>query len=424
MKLLAISSHAPPRLSAQAIQVARLLYHLEAQVTLLHGSTGHDGAGFDQYPDLYRRIAPLAVADPGPELGPRWQRAALRLLPLYGDCPDQLAPWRRAAVPRALAHIASARPDAVASFGMPMSGHLVGLAVKRRTGLPWLAHFSDPWADNVFHQTSALAHRVNLALERRVVAHADQLLFTSVRTLELVMRKYPPAWRQRAAVLPHAWDLEHFATPLAPRAGPGARPGGRHIVRHLGACYGARSPQPLFAALARLAAASPRRLDHVCFELIGPVAPALLAAPALRALPPGLLVRGAPVPYRRALELARDADALLVIEAPSAADSVFLPSKLIDYIGVRRPVWGITPAGTGADLIAEWTGGTHTCADPADPATVAGMLGAAIDALGCHPPCYGPEPVALRFAPARVAHSLKQYLRHAIGRRARAALAP
>lgn len=452
MKLLAISCYAPPQLTPQAIQVGRLLYHLAARVTLLHGRGPQFPDTYEQYPDFFQRVTDLPVADPGPLFKGVWHRAALRLLPVYGACPDQLGPWRRRACARALAHIADHSPDALASFGMPMSDHLVALELKRRTGLPWLAHFSDPWSDNVFHRTTRLEHQLNLALERSVVGWADQLLFTSARTLELVMRKYPPAWRDRAAVLPHAWDTGNFAVPLAPAATAGA---GRRVVRYLGACYGERSPRPLFEALARLAASHPRQLDTVAFELIGPVAPALLDADLLAALPPGLVSVRAQVGYRASLQLAQDAAALLLIDAPSAADSVFLPSKLIDYIGVRRPIWGITPRGTGADLIADWSGGAHTCADPSDPEKVAAMLLAAIrelnsqagivlapivqasigqapvgqgelngqrfDRQGCKR--HGPDHVALRFAPERVAGSLKQYLRHAIGRCARAELA-
>ncbi len=460
MKLLAISCYAPPQLTPQAIQVARLLYHLDADVTLLHGRDPRLADGFDQYPDFFTRAHGLAVPDPGPPLPGAWHRAALRALPVYGACPDLLGPWRRLAGRRALAHIAAHRPDALASFGMPMSDHLLGLALKRRTGLPWLVHFSDPWADNPFHRTTPLEHRINLIMERRVLEHADQVLFTSARTLELVMRKYPVAWRSRAAVLPHAWDLDHFAAPLAPRANvparapdlapddesdresdlapdgesdrapdreperdPGAKRDPRHVVRHIGACYGARSPQPLFDALARIAADAPRRLDGVRFELIGPVSPALLRTPAFKSLPPGLVSVRGQVGYRAALRLAIDASALLVIEAPSAVESVFLPSKLIDYIGARRPVWGIAPAGACAELIAQWTG-EHACADPAYPATVAGMLAGAIDGLDFQPSCYGSDRIALRYAAARVAQTFKQYLRHAIGRRARAELAP
>ena len=418
MNLLAISCYAPPQLTPQSIQVARLLYHLDASVTLLHSRDPALPHGFDQYPDFYQRIASLEVPDPGAPFKGAWHRTALRVLPLYGACPDLLGPWRRAAVCRALAHIDSNRPDVLASFGMPMSDHLIALELKRRAGLPWLAHFSDPWADNPFHKTTPLEHRVNLALERRVIKHADRVLFTSARTLALVMGKYPPAWRSRAAVLPHAWDLDHFAQPLAER-----RPShgaGRHVVRFIGACYGARSPQPLFDALARINAARPRRLDHVAFELIGPVAAAFRQSPALRSLPAGLVTMRGQVHYRMSLQLARDAAALMVIDAPSAHDSIFLPSKLIDYIGVRRPVWAITPPGTVADLVAEWAGGEHTCADPEHPATLASMLESGIEGLDCQPGRYGPDAVAARFASTHVADSLKQFLRHAIGRCARA----
>ena len=42
---------------------------------------------------------------------------------------------------------------------------------------------------------------------------------------------------------------------------------------------------------------------------------------------------------------------LLVIDAP-ADESLFLPSKLIDYLPARKPILGLTPArGASADLI-------------------------------------------------------------------------
>lgn len=45
-----------------------------------------------------------------------------------------------------------------------------------------------------------------------------------------------------------------------------------------------------------------------------------------------------------------DSDGLLIMDAPADL-SVFLPSKLIDYIGAARPILGITPPGTSSDLI-------------------------------------------------------------------------
>jgi len=212
MKLFAISYCAPPQPSQQAIQVARLLHHVDARVVLLHARDVQYTGGERQYPDFFARVAVLPVHDPGPRLGPLAQRAALRWLPLYQNCPDRYGRWRRRALGPALASIGAARPDALVSFGMPMSSHLLALALKRRTGLPWLAHFSVPWADSPFHRGSWLEQQFNLGMERRVVDAADGLLFTSSRTRELVMGKYPAARLGAAGVLPHAWDLAPVAS--------------------------------------------------------------------------------------------------------------------------------------------------------------------------------------------------------------------
>jgi hypothetical protein len=53
-----------------------------------------------------------------------------------------------------------------------------------------------------------------------------------------------------------------------------------------------------------------------------------------------------------AADAAAAADALLVIDAPSDGASVFLPSKLVDYLAFRKPILGLTPArGATASLL-------------------------------------------------------------------------
>ena len=71
------------------------------------------------------------------------------------------------------------------------------------------------------------------------------------------------------------------------------------------------------------------------------------------------------------------ADGLLVIDAP-AKKSVFLPSKLIDYLGAGRPILGLTSPGTSANLINQLGGWV---ASPDDVEAVAAAIKTFLDFL-------------------------------------------
>ena len=62
------------------------------------------------------------------------------------------------------------------------------------------------------------------------------------------------------------------------------------------------------------------------------------------------------VPFLDSLTLMKDADFLLLIDAPlkDHSESIFLPTKLIDYMGSGRPVIGVTPLrGASARVLRE-----------------------------------------------------------------------
>jgi len=367
-ELLAVSFAYPPAASPRAVQVARLLKHLKVRTTLVC-------ADFDDKdridPTLVSEAeAPLArcLRVPFVRSAPRnlLTRVAYRFdLPLVDKSPDQFGPWKRAvrsAVEKFLGEV-DYRPDVLATFGSPMSDHLIGLALKRRLGVPWVAHFSDPWVDNPFLPYDRLTRRINRALEGRVLREADRLIFTSDETVELVASKQGRWLSEKARVLEHAFEPELFDPAVA-------RGGTTLVVRYVGDFYGVRSPAPLFEALRRLLDAEPASVAGVRFELVGAKDERQLEEAGLAALPAGLVVSRPPVKYLESLRLMREADGLLVIDAPADL-SVFLPSKLIDYVGAARPVFGITPRGTAASLIRRLGGWV---ADPSDAAGVAETL--------------------------------------------------
>ncbi len=139
------------------------------------------------------------------------------------------------------------------------------------------------------------------------------------------------------------------------------------MLRYLGNFYGHRSPAPLFRALRTILAEEPALLEGVRVELVGQMPQRMREHATLRALPDGLVRLIDTVPYSKSLELMSDADLLLVIDGPDDL-SVFLPSKLIEYLGSGTPIFGIVPPGTSSRLLARVGAGV---ADPRQPFEVA-----------------------------------------------------
>jgi len=182
-------------------------------------------------------------------------------------------------------------------------------------------------------------------MERDVVAEADAVVFVTEEAAELVMRKYPGEWRRKTAVVPHAFDPR-----TSPRRG-GRRPGPLRIV-YTGRFYrGVRTPSALFRALADLNRRMPLA-DAIELVCVGPHVIEYRPEAAALGLTGVVRLEGRR-PKRDADAMAADADVLLVVDAPSEGPSVFLPSKLVDYLAFRKPILGLTPAsGAAARLLA------------------------------------------------------------------------
>ena len=364
--LLAVSWEMPPMYGPRATQVARTLGALAAigwRSTVVCMAPRRGGP---HWPDGAPFTPPAGVdvlRVPSPE---DWTivRAAWRTAPALRDYPDTKRVWVGPATRAALSAASAGKPAGIVTFAQPWSNHLVGLRVRRKTALPWVAHFSDPWVDSPYATVRQQA--IWRPLEAEVVGAAAALVFVSDETAELVMRKYPDEWRHKVSVVPQGFDARAAKAVASPR-----RAGPLRIV-YTGRFYaGARTPLPLLRALASLNTARPLA-GTLELTFVGPHVDGFARDAA--ALGVASLVRfQGRVPPAEAAALAADADVLLVIDAPSTGPSVFLPSKLIDYLPFRKPILGITPEPGAAAALLRRLG--CPVAPPDDVAAIAAALG-------------------------------------------------
>jgi glycosyltransferase involved in cell wall biosynthesis len=348
-RLLAISWEMPPLSGPRAMQVSRTLRHL---VPLGWASTVICfGPRSDRYnQDFVTNLEPGAIEVIRVASPEEWLvfRGLWRLVPPLKQLPDEKWVWIRRAAAAARTHMRRHAFSAIVSFAQPWSDHLIARRLHRESSIPWIAHFSDPWVDSPYARGYGWQRRVWARMERSVAAEADRLVFQNRQTAVHTMDKYPGSWADKVSVIPQGFEAR-VETPL-PRATTG-RPGDPLRVVYTGRFYpGKRTPDGVLDAIARLHARTPLsgrlRVDvfGVPFRSYASRAAALGLAEVVR-------FHGRVSPAK-ALEAAQNADVLLVIDAPSLGPNLFLPSKLIDYLPLEKPIVGVTPLeGASAELL-------------------------------------------------------------------------
>lgn len=226
--------------------------------------------------------------------------------------------------------VAAERPAVVWTTSYPFSAHLVGVALRRAAGVPFVADLRDPWTLNfTFARKTAPARWLESRLEALVFARAARVVVTT-ETLADAYRDLYPRHAAKFVAVPNAFDT----LDLPPRAVPD----GPVRLVHFGHVYGgARTMAGVYEALAGLRARGGFPPGGVVLENYGRLSDddrALADAFGL-----GDVVRVLdPVPYVEGLARLRSAHLLLLPAWGTDRGPLFLPGKLYDYLLAGAPI--------------------------------------------------------------------------------------
>jgi glycosyltransferase involved in cell wall biosynthesis len=374
----------PPALFPRSIQVARLLKGLRGlgwstsvvtpTLESLAPADTIDRELGELYGDCYV-LVPIDLSTADREGGASWRQVVEWWRGETDKTPDQLWVMRAS---RATDHLLRRPAAALITFAQPWRDHLVGLEVaKRRPRLQWIAHFSDPWVDSLYDADAIDELKaIERAREAAVVERANAVVFTNAYAADLVMKKYPAAWRSKAFVVPHSMDPDLLAAAdrlVPPRAEP--RP---LRLAHVGNLFvGLRTANAVFEAIARLH--RERNLEgRLEFVLVGEGSGLYEARCRVFELAlESIVAFRSRASHVESLAAMRDSDFLILLDA-AAETNVFLPSKIVDYLMVQRPILGITPSRGASAEVLEARG--HLVVAPGDVAAIAGAIAARLQA--------------------------------------------
>lgn len=304
--------------------------------------------------------------------------------------PDRWASWKFDAVRQGMALIRSHCPDMLWSTFPIATAHSIAAELQHRSGLPWVADFRDPMAQDNYPADPRL-WRAYEAIERHTIASAAASTFTSPSAARTYAARYPSV-AQRIGVIENGYDEESFAglgahdsTPLNP---------GMLTLLHSGIVYPSeRDPTQLFAALRMLGPAAQQvriRFRGAAHDvLVHSLADAHGVGALVETLPP--------ITYDDALREMLRADALLVLQASNCNEQI--PAKLYEYLRCGRPILGLCdPVGDTAAALRQ--AGLNAIVPLDDAAQIAAALRRFVDG-GTGGRDARPEPAAVAAASRR-----------------------
>lgn len=283
-----------------------------------------------------------------------WLTAQAKLLYRRVLVPDASLPWNITAIPTAIRLVREHGIDAVITTSPPNSVQLIGAAVQKATGVPWLADVRDSLVAHVHKRSESTAVRakekVDVGVAKLVAGRASAVSCVADFIADEI-RELDPAGN--VVVIPNGCDFDDFV-------GLDYTPSRRFRITHTGSFFGKRDPRPFLQAL------HDSELDVVA-RFLGDFRSSDREWAETLALDDRLEL----IPYAPravSLELQRDSEALLLLvpEAGGRGRGV-LSGKVFEYLAAQRPILAaVPPDGAAADLIRELGAGVVAPPDDAD----------------------------------------------------------
>ncbi|HRF44122.1 MAG TPA: glycosyltransferase, partial [Candidatus Competibacteraceae bacterium] len=227
------------------------------------------------------------------------------------------------------------------------TAHRIGATLHRYSGLPWIADFRDPMAQEGY-PADPKTWQCYQEIEETAFRKARFSVFTTPSAARMYADRYPQVPPERAVLIENGYDEESFAGLEASAVAKGSLNPGKITLLHSGIVYPSeRNPTQLFWALRALRDAGQLSATRFVLRLRAAAHDQWLQALAVEHGVAEFVELMPPLPYREALEEMLRADGLVVLQADNC--NAQIPAKLYEYLRCRRPILGLTdPAGDTA----------------------------------------------------------------------------
>jgi glycosyltransferase involved in cell wall biosynthesis len=227
--------------------------------------------------------------------------------------------------------------DLIYSTGGAFAAHIAGAALKRSTGVRWLAEVHDPMVVPGIVPGTA-QQKMQARVETEICRQADVAIWFTDQALASARQRNPELGERGHMMLPGV-DAPPFQ--LEPY-----QPGDMFVLGHFGSLSETRNLASTMAALDMLLDQRPELLGRVELHVYGGPLDPVSAAAAAEARHPFLRhfgrIEADPVSGKsgreQILQHMRSADVLLLLHGVEPVCEEYIPSKMYEYLWMQRPI--------------------------------------------------------------------------------------
>ncbi|HTH55602.1 MAG TPA: glycosyltransferase [Cyclobacteriaceae bacterium] len=241
--------------------------------------------------------------------------------------PDARRFWIKPSIHYLTGFLAKNKVDAIISTGPPHSAHLIALGLKKKTGLPWLADFRDPWTTMDYYRELLLtkrADRKHHRLEKEVLNTADVVTVIG----QGMKDEFDEKGGSPIRIVTNGFDESDFAA-------DSIVPDKEFSIVHMGSFFARINPTGLWQALAELKKENHRLIQKLKIKLTGRVAPAIIEDMKANGLEEFLQLESF-VPHVEAIRRMKSAAVLLLCVFEE--NKFIVTGKLFEYLAANRPI--------------------------------------------------------------------------------------
>ncbi|MEO2061777.1 MAG: glycosyltransferase [Christiangramia sp.] len=258
--------------------------------------------------------------------------------------PDARKFWVRPSVKFLKQELEKQGFDTIITTGPPHSLHLIGLELKKDTGIRWIADFRDPWTQIGYHEKlklTASSRKKHEKLEKKVLNAADDILVTSYTTRE----EFESKTNRPVHLITNGFDteIEQQNTEHS-----------EFWISHIGSLLAGRNPENLWLALSELLDENEDFRKKFRLKLAGRISDSVLESIQVAGLQEFLENKGY-ISHSEALKLQRQSSVLLLLEINSEETKGIIPGKVFEYLSANKPILAVGPANWDAEQILKKT---------------------------------------------------------------------